>query len=141
MNLFLHYIINVHKPSQVKINYVQNLEGSTVANTLRYSSNQTVVSHITAKYEGTVISQKSRELTELRKLHGLPIAYITYKYHNPVSWHISGESDPTKLLPRSPLQVGKQTSKLEFVNMKPFSITLSSRHKPFTYRYCKTSFQ
>lgn len=31
----------------------------------------------------------------------------TYKYHSPVNWHMSGDSEPTKLFPLKPLLNGK----------------------------------
>ena len=86
------------------IEYIQDLEGSAVAYILRDAASQTVVPHITA-------SNVELKLDWKRTLHARVTTWDskeTYKYHKPVSWHMSGESVPTRLFPRKPLHWGRK---------------------------------
>lgn len=83
----------------IRLRYLQNLETSAVANTFWYRTTQAIVFNITAS-NGSSGLQQMHELKSFKRR--MPV-YETYKYHNPVSWHISGESEPCRLLPRSPL--------------------------------------
>ena len=46
---------------------------------------------------------------------------ITYKYHSPVSWHKSGDNEPWRLLPLSPLNQ-KQKEEIK----RPFFIQVGA---------------
>lgn len=59
---------------------------------------------------------------------------VTYKYHNPVNWHISGDSEPTKLFPRKPLLYEKENRKQKKINKIVTKITfMGSDRNPSKY--------
>lgn len=89
-----------------QLDYIQDLEGSTIAYVLWNTSCQAIVSHITTEQEENnhISTQKC---TFFRTWIIKESDCGTYKYHSPVNWHRSGDSEPTKLFPLKPLLNGK----------------------------------
>ena len=105
---------------------IQDLKACTVPDIIRNGSRQVVASHITAwqikifdrsKYlsycqvkplmcwNSSIDMQQYKDHLLQKYLLLKDTSVVTYKYHNPVSWHMSGESVPTKKLLRNPLKV------------------------------------
>jgi len=47
----------------------------------------------------------------VKYLKNIIISVITYKYHNPINWHMSGQSEYHTFLPRKPLSWENETHK------------------------------
>lgn len=95
-----------HTPKENQSKNIQNFKTRTVPYALRYRASQIIAPYITEHKKSNTRAQQLWKYEEITP-RLIRISYHTYKYHKPVNWHISEDSEPVKKFPRNPLPNNK----------------------------------